>query len=221
MGKLLQDFQYEGKDLIKDLDAGKTWMSYFWEGATTFLWLIVATAAGNSSWAWALSYVVLGVTFGGSAMNSLCTFKEMIYGNTSIVHFALTMFSHVVGAIAAYQMAGGIGFTVPTVPAHGFSFGTWNWKSFFFGREFWGIFLFCLFHSKHNNDSGMPEKLWTMLIMATAFQVGGDGFVFVPSRMFTGFASFADGSVWCCFLSQIWAVLFASVIGDHVWKKYY
>merc|ERR1712080_332516 len=102
-----------------------------------------------------------------------------MYGNTSIVHFALKMFSHILGAIAAYTMAAKIGFAAPSAPAHGLSFGEWNWKTFFFGREFWGIFLFCLFHSKHSNDSGIPEKLWTMLIMAVAFQVGGGNFVFV------------------------------------------
>jgi hypothetical protein len=50
-GKIFEDIQYKGDDLKKDLDEGSTYMKLFWEAATTFGWLVVATAAGGSSWA--------------------------------------------------------------------------------------------------------------------------------------------------------------------------
>ena len=218
-GKIFEDIQYKGDDLKKDLDEGSTYMKLFWEAATTFGWLVVATAAGGSSWAWALSYVVLMITFHGSKMNSLCFFKDMINGKTSVVHFALNMFAHVLGAIAAYTMASQIGFAAPVAPAHGMSFSGFDWKMFFFGREFWGIFLYIIFKEKANNQSGIPEKLWNMMILAVAFMIGGANFVFVPARMFTSFASFADAGLWCCFLSQVWAVVAACVVNQHVWVK--
>ena len=48
-GKIFEDIQYKGDDLKKDLDEGSTYMKLFWEAATTFGWLVVATAAGGSS----------------------------------------------------------------------------------------------------------------------------------------------------------------------------
>ena len=222
MGKtLLKDFKYESKDLTDKLDEASTWVGLFWEAATTFLWLVVATGAGGNSWAWALSYVVIGIAFSGSTMNSLCNVKKLLYGDMSIVHFALNFVAHVLGAIAAYSMASQIGFAAPGVPDHGLSFGEWNWKTFFFGREFWGIFLYCLFNRKSENESGIPASLWKLLTLAVAFQVGGANFVFVTARVFTGFASFAAGSTWCFVLAQVWAVLLACVVGDYVWHKYY
>merc|ERR1712127_443555 len=83
--KIFEKFQYESKHLQAGLDKGSTYINLFWEAATTFGWLVVATAAGGGSWAWALSYVVLMVTFDGSTMNSLCSFKKMMIGDTSIV----------------------------------------------------------------------------------------------------------------------------------------
>jgi len=219
---LLKDFQYEADDLKKDLDKPATWVKLFWEAATTFLWLVVATGAGGNSWAWALSYVVIGIAFNGSTMNSLCNVKKLLYGDDmSIVHFLLNLVAHVLGAIAAYTMAGQIGFAVPSAPAHGLSFAGFDWKAFFFGREFWGIFLFCLFNRKSKNTTDIPASLWTLLTLAVAFQVGGENFVFVTARVFTGFNSFLDANVWCFVLAQVWAILFACVVGDFVWHKYY
>merc|ERR1711963_1388725 len=166
---IFKDIQHDADDLKKGLDDSKTWLSLFWEGVSTFLWLIVATSAGNGSWAWGLSYVVIGLVFAGNKMNSLCVFKQFVYGETSIVHFALTFVAHALGAIAAYTLGPKIGF---------------DWKAFLFGREFWGLFLFCLFREKKfDGEGGFPSSLWNVLILAVAFQIGGANFVFVPSRL--------------------------------------
>merc|ERR1712226_1522542 len=169
-------------------------------------------------------YVVLNIVCGGSTMNSLCNLKNLLRGKESIVHFALNMFFQVLGGIAAYQLADHIGFAAPAVPAHGLTFAgiaSAEWHKFFFGREFWGIFLFYMFNKKASNDSGMPASIWSILIMATAFMIAGANFVFVPARLFDGFAAFAEAGVWCCFLAQAWAVLAAEVAGDYIWKKMY
>lgn len=222
---LIKDMVVDADGLKKGLDEGKTWMAYIWEAISTFLWITIATRAGGSGWAWGLSYVVLNIVFGGSTMNSLCNLRALLRGNESIVHFALNMFSHVLGAIAAHQLAGHIGFDAPNVPDHGLSFGgiaSANWHKFFFGHEFWGIFLYCVFKKKSNNASGMPDSLWGILIMAVAFMIAGEStFVFVPARLFSGFASFADATVWACFLSQVWSIVVAEVFCDYVWQKYY
>merc|ERR1739848_135350 len=222
---LLKDMIIDGDGLKKGLDEGKTWMAYAWEAISTFLWITIATRAGGSAWAWGLSYVVLNIVCGGSTMHSLCNLRKLLRGDESIVHFALNMFSHILGAIAAHQLAGHLGFATPAVPDHGLSFGeigSAEWHKFFFGHEFWGIFLFIVFHKKASNESGMPGSLWTILIMAVAFMIAGEAsFVFVPARLFSGFSSFADANVWCCFLSQVWSVLVAEVFCDYVWKKNY
>jgi len=221
---LIKDMIMDGDGLKKGLDEGKTWMAYIWEAISTFLWITIATRAGGSGWAWGLSYVVLNIVCGGSTMNSLCNLKNLLRGKESIVHFALNMFFQVLGGIAAYQLADHIGFAAPAVPAHGLTFAgiaSAEWHKFFFGREFWGIFLFCMFNKKASNDSGMPASIWSILIMATAFMIAGANFVFVPARLFNGFAAFADAGVWCCFLAQAWAVLAAEVAGDYIWKKMY
>jgi len=222
---LFKDMIVDGDGLKKDLDEGKTYLAYIWEAISTFLWITIATRAGGSAWAWGFSYVVLTIVCGGSTMHTLCNLKNLLRGKESIVHFALNFFSHIVGAIAATQLAGHLGFAAPAVPEHGLSFGgiaSANWHQFFFGHEFWGIFLFCVFHKKASNESGMPKSLWTILIMAVAFMIAGEStFVFVPARLFTGFGSFADASVWCCFLAQVWSVVVAEVFCDYVWHKYY
>merc|ERR1711907_202548 len=219
---IFKDIKHEAEDLKKGLGDSKTWLSLFWEGVSTFLWLIVATSAGNGSWAWGLSYVVISLVFAGNKMNSLCVFKQFVYGETSIVHFALTFVAHALGAIAAYTLGPKVGFAAVQVPDHGLAFAGFDWKTFLFGREFWGLFLFCLFREKKfDGEGGFPVSLWNVLILAVAFQIGGANFVFVPSRLFTGFASFADVSVWACFVAQIWAIVAAAVVGDYVWKKYW
>lgn len=212
-------FKFKFNVDLDDLRDAKYWSKLLIEGIGTLLWILIANQAVNAgtgeAWAWGLIYSVLHLAFNGS-FNSLNNFAGFFRGETDLLSFVLSFIFHILGAIAAVAASqwldlGLVGFT----PSLSFStVASVNFYKFFFGAEFLGIFLYSIFSMKAKENE-VPKNVWSVLLIATAFWIGGAGFGFFPARVFTSFKSFADGSVWATLLVQFWAMFVALIVNEY------
>jgi len=219
-GRLFQDIKpLPNFDDFKD---AKFWMKHLMNAVGTGLWILLAVKIASngmsSGWAWGLSGAIVSLAFQGNCFNTLSCFNDMMRGDTDIVSFLISMVFHCFGAIGANYIAEFIGFTADATPAHGMSFAgafSADFYKFFFSSEFVGLFLFAVFTARSKSD--MPSSLWSVLLVAVAFFVGGANFVFLPARLFGNCASFADPTAWAAFVCQLWATLFSAVVLEFAW----
>merc|ERR1712226_784340 len=88
------------------------------EAVGTALWMIIATQAGGSGWAWGLSFVVISLAFPGYSFNGLTNFMGMLRGDQNMVRFIFSFVFHSFGAIAAHMLCPELGFGTPSLPVH-------------------------------------------------------------------------------------------------------
>lgn len=203
------------------LKEASSWVGFFKEAIGTALWFAIANKAGGDAWAWGLAHVVVCLAFSNdSHFHGCCNFVNAMSGG-NWVKFFFTFFSQILGCIALGAVGGHIGLEGRAFETS-LSFSTIaskNFYEYFFGTEFFGLFLYVIFSKRSSKDSGVPSSLWNILLIAVAFWVGGDGFGFVPARNFNTFKSFCDAGAWATTVCQFWAVTVASVILDFAWKE--
>lgn len=220
MGRLFQDIKpLPDFDQFKD---AKFWSKHVMNAVGTGLWILLAvkiSANGLAAgWAWGLSGAIVSLAFQNNCFNTLNCFNDLVRGDTDVISFLVSMVFHAAGAIGANYIAGFVGFTADETPAHGLNFGTAfsaNFYEFFFSSEFVGLFLFAIFTARSKSD--MPSSLWSVLLVAVAFFVGGANFVFLPARLFNDFSSFCSVDAWAGFVCQLWATLFSAIVLDFAW----
>merc|ERR1712110_213940 len=221
MGKIFQDIKLAPD--VDSLSESSTWSNLFCEGVSTALWIIVANKASGDAYAWGLSYVLVKMMFGGnSSMNSLCNIMSFLKGESDWLSTALNFVFHALGAMGAVHMSAAFGFNADNASASAaFTGENGLWSStfynyFFCNNEVIGLFLFAVFKFNSRNQSGMPDNLWSMLLIAMAFFVGGEGFNFFPARFFNKFGAFSDAACWAALVQQVWAVALAAVFMDYL-----
>merc|ERR1712079_806657 len=105
------------------------------------------------------------------------SWNALLRGDSDIVQFVVAAVFHFLGAIGANYVAEFIGLSADSMPAHGLDFGTAfsvDFYKFFFSSEFIGLFLFAIFRARSKSD--MPSSLWTIVLVAVAFFIGGANF---------------------------------------------
>jgi len=212
-------FKFKFNVDLDDLRDAKYWSKLFIEGIGTLLWILIANQAVNAgtseAWAWGLIYSVLHLTFNGS-FNTLNNFAAFFRGETDLLSFILSFAFHILGSLAAVAASQWLGLGLVSFDAS-LSFQnviSAEFYKFFFGAEFLGIFLFSVFSMKAKENE-VPKSVWSVLLVATAFWIGGAGFGFFPARAFTNFGSFVNGNVWATVLVQFWAMFVALLVNEY------
>lgn len=219
MGKLFQDIDY--KPDFKFLSEAGEWVAMFNQAVGTALWFAIANKAGGDAWAWGLSYVVVNIAFGCSGacnFNAAFDFVHVLKGDKNYIRFVFDFFFQILGCIAITAAGSHIGLDAGSFEAS-LSFSTIasvDFYKYFFGTEFFGILLYCIFTNK-SNGGDIPASLWSILLVAVAFWVGGDGFGFVAARSFSSFAAFANVNAWATFVCQIWSATVGAVLLEYAW----
>jgi len=233
MGQLFKSMEFnkeEGRKSYGYLKNTDMWMNHLNEAVGVALWVISATMAGGSGWAWGFTFVMVNLTFNAKNelnLNILDNFMSVFRNDTSIVQHVMTFFFHAFGVIGACMLAEHLGFSGTDVPAHKLNFmggegmvGIFSKQAhhFLFGLEFIGLFMFTVWRAKGARPDDMPSSVWDMMMIALAFWIGGDAFVFVPARLFTSFDAFKAASTWAMVICQWWSVMFTNIILEYVWN---
>jgi len=218
MGKLFQDIDF--KPDFSFLSEAKEWVDLFNQAVGTALWFAIANKAGGDAWAWGLSYVVVSIAFGTSGafnFNAAFDFVNVLSGNKNYVRFIFDFFFQILGCIAITAAGESIGLAAAAfAPSLKFSqIASVDFYKFFFGQEFFGIFLYYIFSKRSTSD--IPASIWSILLVAVAFWVGGEEFGFIAARSFSTFKSFASASSWATFVCQIWSATVGAALLEYAW----
>jgi len=203
---------------MDDFSDAKFWCNLINEAIGTGLWVIIGTTGGGTGWAWGIGYAILSIAFGGS-YNCLSNFSNFCKGDESIFGFLFAFLAQAAGVMAAHHIAGPLGIATTKFDAtvafdNAFS---GEWKSFWFGSEVVGIFLYACFVAKAKNHD-LPKALFDVLMVATAFMIAGAGFGFFPGHLFaSGWGSFTMMNTWATFCAQLFATLLAEVVLEFAW----
>jgi hypothetical protein len=227
---------------VNSLKDAKTWGKLLMEAVGSALWILVGTKMAQGAWGWGLSFVVISIAFPGFSFNTLSNWSRFLKGEENWFTYLLTWFAHCLGSIAANSVskilslddtnfATSLSFRAckavavagtDTVTAHSVTvcegaFSATFWE-YFFGKEMIALFLFTCFVARAKGND-VPASLWTVLLIAVAFWLGGDGFAFFPARAFDNWAAFGSQGAWATWICQMWAVLLANIFLQWVWTE--
>jgi len=218
---LFQDMKF-GYD-FKNLITADFWKKHIIQDTVaTMVWIMAASAAGSSAFAWGLSYWMVRVMFNGDdhtgMMNANCNFIDFLKGKNDPFTWAFALLFQVLGGMLSFHVIDLLGATKATtvgVPVGDIA--TAAWATFWFGREFWGVFFFELMVNKHSNKK-VPSTLFAVLMMAAAFYLGGDSFGLFPAHGFhTGIGAFISGGAWAMVFVQMLGSFACSLVCEYVW----
>jgi len=220
MGRLFQDIKpLPDFDQFKD---AKFWSKHVMNAVGTGLWILLAVKLEKNGladgWAWGLSGAIVSLAFQSNCLNTLNNFNDLVRGDSDVISFLVSLVFHASGAIGANYIAGFVGLDADVTPVHELSFNTAfsaDFYKYFFSNEFVGLFLFAVFTARSKSD--MPSSLWSVLLVAVAFFVGGAEFVFLPARLFNNVAAFYSAGAWAGFVCQLWATLFSAIVLEFAW----
>jgi len=221
MGRLFSDFKLK-PDFSEYKDA-KFWLNRIMDGVGLGLWILLAVKTSehvHAGFAWGLTFAIVSLSFPNNGFDTLRNWVSLLNGDIDIVKFVVCTVFHFLGAIGANFVAGFIGLVADGAQAPAeLTFNTAfsaEFYKFFFSSEFVGLFLFAIFSARSKSD--MPSSLWSVLLIAVAFFVGGNSFVFVPARFFNSYLSFASLSSWAGFVCQLWSATVGAIVLEFVWS---
>jgi len=222
MGRLFKDFKL--KPDFSDYSDAKFWLNRVMDGVGLGLWILLAVKTseqlGSNGFGWGLTFAVVSLSFPNNGFDTLRNWVNMLNGEIDFVKFIVCTVFHFLGAMGANFIAGFIGLEKDGEHVvDNLNFGTAfsaNFYDFFFSSEFVGLFLFAIFSARSKSD--MPSSLWSVLLIAIAFFVGGSSFVFVPARFFNSHAHFINPACWAGLICQLWAATVGAIVLEYVWS---